>query len=678
MADIEVLSPVGSKDSLVAAVRSGCDAVYLGATNFSARRKATNFNDQDLLEAVKYCHKFSVKVYVTVNIMLKEKEIAQAIDLVGHLYSINVDGIIVQDLGLARLMHKYYPDLPLHGSTQMSIHQKDALKILKDMGFKRVVVSRELNKQQLIEFCKEAKRLDIEVEHFVHGALCMSVSGQCLLSAMLGSRSGNRGLCAQPCRLPFKVDKGTGYDLSLKDACLFDYIGELKEMGVTSLKIEGRMKRSEYVAIATYCCRQKVDNAHIDEDKLKMLRDVFSRSGFTSGYYQNKLGRNMFGTRTIEDEKASSDSFNKIHELYRRERSNVALSFKIIAKKDEKLQLLATDGINEVNCFGEVVLASENKLDKEVIKSSLAKLGNTAYYLKDITFDCDEYIYISRSLLNQLRREAVEKLDSLRENIIFKEKVVINELVEDKKHELTKTYIRIASSIQLPDNLEDIDALIVPIEEDLKEINKELIVEIPRWLTNETYIKERLKYHNDNGIRKAYCNNLSAIAIAKEIGYEVIGGNYLNIANSQAVKVLEEMEIKEITVSSELSFKEIKEIKTTSDKGIISYGNLPLMLLVNCPLKNGRKCSECDKKGYIVDRMNIKFPIRCHLNYSELLNSAPIYLADRKKDYKDIDYQILYFTIENKKEVEKILRDYKDEVSADFNFTTGLYYRSVI
>lgn len=677
MADIEVLSPVGSKDSLVAAVRSGCDAVYLGATNFSARRKATNFNDQDLLEAVKYCHKFSVKVYVTVNIMLKEKEIAQAIDLVGHLYSINVDGIIVQDLGLARLMHKYYPDLPLHGSTQMSIHQKDALKILKDMGFKRVVVSRELNKQQLIEFCKEAKRLDIEVEHFVHGALCMSVSGQCLLSAMLGSRSGNRGLCAQPCRLPFKVDKGTGYDLSLKDACLFDYIGELKEMGVTSLKIEGRMKRSEYVAIATYCCRQKVDNAHIDEDKLKMLRDVFSRSGFTSGYYQNKLGRNMFGTRTIEDEKASSDSFNKIHELYRRERSNVALGFKIIAKKDEKLQLLATDGINEVNCFGEVVLTSENKLDKEVIKSSLAKLGNTAYYLKDITFDCDEYIYISRSLLNQLRREAVEKLDSLRENIVFKEKVVINELVEDKKHELTKTYIRIASSKQLPDNLEDIDALIVPIEEDLKEINKELIVEIPRWLTNETYIKERLKYHNDNGIRKAYCNNLSAIAIAKEIGYEVIGGNYLNIANSQAVKVLEEMEIKEITVSSELSFKEIKEIKTTSDKGIISYGNLPLMLLVNCPLKNGRKCNECDKKGYIVDRMNIKFPIRCHLNYSELLNSAPIYLADRKKDYKDIDYQILYFTIENKKEVEKILRDYKDEVSADFNFTTGLYYRSV-
>ena len=251
-------------------------------------------------------------------------------------------------------------------------------------------------------------------------------------------------------------------------------------------------------------------------------------------------------------------------------------------------------------------------------------------------------------------------------------------MVEDKKHELTKTYIRIASSKQLPDNLEDIDALIVPIEEDLKEINKELIVEIPRWLTNETYIKERLKYHYDNGIRKAYCNNLSAIAIAKEIGYEVIGGNYLNIANSQAAKVLEEMEIKEITVSSELSFKEIKEIKTTSDKGIISYGNLPLMLLVNCPLKNGRKCSECDKKGYIVDRMNIKFPIRCHLNYSELLNSAPIYLADRKKDYKDIDYQILYFTIENKKEVEKILRDYKDEVSADFNFTTGLYYRSVI
>ena len=677
MGDIEVLSPVGSKDSLVAAVRSGCDAVYLGATNFSARRKAVNFTNEDLLEAVKYCHKFGVKVYVTVNIMLKEKEISEAIELVGYLYSINVDGIIVQDLGLARLMHKYYPDLPLHGSTQMSVHQKDALKLLKEMGFKRVVVSRELNKEQLKEFCQEAKRLDIEVEHFVHGALCMSVSGQCLLSAMLGSRSGNRGLCAQPCRLPFKVDKGTGNDLSLKDACLFEYIDELKEMGVCSLKIEGRMKRSEYVSIATYCCRQAVDTGHIDEDKLKMLKDVFSRSGFTNGYYQNKLGRSMFGVRTIEDEKASADSFNKIHELYRHERSNVPLSFLVIAKVNEKLLIKVSDGINEVECIGEIVSSSENKLDKENVRNSLAKLGNTAYYLKDISFDCDEYIYIARSQLNQLRREAVEKLDELREKITFKEKAAIKEKAEDKDHKLTKTYIRIANKEQLVSDLSGVNRVIFPIESDLKDVDSELIVEIPRWLTNDKYIKERLRHHYDNGIRKAYCNNLSAIVIAREMGFEVMGGNYLNIANSQSALVLEQFGLKEITVSSELSFKELKEIKTNCDKGIISYGYLPLMLLVNCPLKNGRKCSECDKKGYIIDRMNIKFPIRCHLNVSELLNSAPIYLADRMTDASDNDYQILYFTIEDKKQVEKIINDYRNGNSPTGNFTTGLYYRSV-
>ncbi|MGB4627552.1 MAG: peptidase U32 family protein, partial [Erysipelotrichaceae bacterium] len=294
MENIEVLSPVGSPESLVAAVRSGADAVYLGAKSFSARRNATNFDEDELLNTVKYCHKRNVKVYVTVNIMIKEKEIAEVIELLKYLNDLGVDAIIVQDLAVARLAQVFFADLPVHGSTQMSVQNSSALPILKKLGIKRVVVAREMNKKQLHEFCLKAKEYDIEVEYFIHGALCMSVSGQCLLSAMIGTRSGNRGLCAQSCRLPFEVENGTGYDLSLKDSSLFRYVSELKEMGVSSLKIEGRMKRPEYIAVATKCCREAVDNNYIDENLERQLKDIFSRSGFTDGYYKNQLGRDMF------------------------------------------------------------------------------------------------------------------------------------------------------------------------------------------------------------------------------------------------------------------------------------------------------------------------------------------------------------------------------------------------
>ena len=324
----EILSPVGSWEMLEAAVKSGADAVYLGAKDFSARRNAQNFTNEELKKAVEYCHIRGVKVYLTLNILIKDSELESAFELAKNAYNSGIDGIIVQDLGLAKVLHDYLPELPLHASTQMSVHSISALPILSRLGFTQVVVAREMSLEDLTEFCKEAKKYNITVEVFVHGALCMSVSGQCLLSAYLGSRSGNRGLCAGPCRLPFKADGGTGYDLSLKDLSLLEYIKELYEIGVRSFKIEGRMKRPEYVAAATYACKQALESGKVDCELSNTLQNVFSRSGFTSGYLENKLGKDMFGIRTKEDVISADKAFPLLHELYRKERKSVAVTLK--------------------------------------------------------------------------------------------------------------------------------------------------------------------------------------------------------------------------------------------------------------------------------------------------------------------------------------------------------------
>ena len=668
---IEVLSPVGSQQALIAAVRSGADAVYLGAKSFSARRNATNFDYTELTEAISYAHRYRVKVYVTVNIEVKEDELGSVYDLLAFLNDQGVDGVIVQDLGVAKIVHENFPDLPLHGSTQMSIHHASALPFLAERGFKRIVVARELNRDELREFCLRASEYHIEVEHFVHGALCMSVSGQCLLSAMIGQRSGNRGLCAQPCRLPFAVSKGNGHDLSLKDQSLFQYVNEMKEMGISSLKIEGRMKRPEYVALATYCCRQAVDNQPYDDE---LLRKVFSRSGFTRGYYENKLGREMFGIRTEEDEKASKESFNQIHELYRAERQKVALDLQVEVHRDQPITVRSDD----IVVRGEVPLIAANKATgKEDIENSLKKLGNTAYYLNSLHADIDDGLYCRSSALNDLRRQLVEKLDEKAAELPTRRCLPLAKISSAKNHQLRKTYVRLFTGQQMP-KCDYYDGLIIPVNLDVPNTDKEIIVEIPRWIFNENYIEERLEYYKQQGIRKCYCNNLSAVVLAKKHDLEIMGGSFLNLTNSYALKNMTDYGVKQLTLSSELSLKDISKVKSDGQLGIISYGYLPLMLLKNCPLKNGRKCSECDKKGYITDRTNTRFPIRCSFTMSELLNSTPIYLADKQDDLQNLDYQILYFTIESAQEVDQIIKDYHDSAESKKTYTRGLYYRSVM
>ena len=683
MSRFEVLSPVGNGEMLVAACRAGADAVYLGAKEFSARRNAENFDDNELLEAIRYCHIRGVKVYLTLNIQIKDGELSSAVDLACRAYNYGIDGVIIADLGLAAVLHKLIPNLHLHASTQMTVHTPAALKILKNAGFTRVVAAREMSREELKELCKRAKELDIEVEAFVHGALCMSVSGQCLLSAFLGSRSGNRGLCAGPCRLPFEAKGGTGYDLSLKDLSLLPHIKELCDMGVTSFKIEGRMKRPEYVAAATAACRFAVDNGYVTTEDFDTLKNVFSRSGFTDGYYVNRLGRDMFGIRTKEDVTAADKAFPKIHELIRAERRTVKIKAEITVKKDTPITLTLRDEKNRVTVRGEIPKAAQNRpITGESLKAGLDKFGSTPYILEEFSADCGDGLFVSAAELNSIRREAAELLDLKRGEVRREESTAQYTLPERSENNTTapKIYARFEDISQIPKSLSGIDAVIFPLEKDF-DINievAELIADIPRGIISEELIRKRLRVFKEKGFKTAVCGNLSAVQIATEEGFKIIAGTGLNVLNSESAGVVAELGAGRVILSNEVTLNDAARLNSPIPRGIVAYGNIPLMLFKNCPIKNGKNCADCDKRGSIADRKNTEFPVRCRMGFSELLNSVPIWLADRGEDLKAVDFTVLYFLGESESRVSEVINAYKNGLPADTEYTRGLFYRGTI
>ena len=680
----EILSPVGNKEMLEAAVRSGADAVYLGAKDFSARKNAENFSLEELNDAIKYCHIRGVKVYLALNTLIKDNEMSNAFNLAKKAYHLGIDGIIIQDLGLARILHEKIPNLKLHASTQMSIHSPSALDILKELGFVQVVVAREMSKQELECFCKRAKELDIKVEVFVHGALCMCMSGQCLLSAFIGSRSGNRGLCAGPCRLPFKVPGGTGYDLSLKDLSLLDYIRELYNIGVRSFKIEGRMKRPEYVAAATAACKQALYEGVVETQLSDTLKSVFSRSGFTDGYYKNNLGKDMFGIRTKEDVLSSDTAFPYLHSLYRSERNSVEITAEMTIHSGEPIKLTLNDGVNTATVTGEIPQTALSKsVTQEDILKNLNKFGSTPYKLVSWNVDLDNGLFVRASDINQLRRDACEMLDNLRSNIELPpcSENYMPEQIETVKSNNHKLYVRFANAEQIPDDLTGVDGIIFPLEENpdvLQNKDIPLIVDIPRGIISEDVILKKLELFKSKGFDTALCGNLSAVKLAENSGFKIMSDMGINIANSESLKTARNLKIESAIISPEERIRDITHLSPYINKGIIIYGNIPLMLFKNCPVKNGMDCKSCKKEQYITDRMQTKFPIKCRLGYSELLNSLPIWMFDRKAEYRELDFSVIYFTNESKERVVEILSAYKKQSEPDTKHTRGMYYRGSI
>ena len=676
----EILSPAGNEDMLIAAVRTGADAVYLGAKQFSARRNAVNFSLEELKKAVIYCHIRKVKVYLTLNILIRDDEMEEAFSLAAQAYRAGIDGLIIADLGLARCLRLALPDLPLHASTQMTVLGPAALPELKQMGFTRVVAPRELSKSELADFCAEARKLSLEVEVFVHGALCMSVSGQCLLSAFLGGRSGNRGLCAGPCRLPFAAPGGTGYDLSLKDLSLLPYLNELKELGVASFKIEGRMKRPEYVAAATAAAKAVLRDGHIPESLANALQGVFSRSGFTAGYWEEKRGKAMFGIRTKEDVIAGSDALPLLHELTRRERQSVPVSVQVEMRTEKPVIMTLSDGNNQVTVSGEIPQkALQKAVTAEGLRTTIDKFGSTPYYLSAFQAEIEEGLFLRQSELNDLRRQATERLDALRGAVstpAVPAGYSPSPFAPCLARETPKLYLRIEETAQLPDRHKGIDAVIFPLEKEWNaDFPGEKIVEIPRGFIKTASLIHRLQEYRRKGFTGALCEDMASMAAAKQCGFSILAGSGMNLLNREVALTASELGAKRMLLSAEMTAAGLKRFSSPIPYGITVYGQIPLMLFRNCPLKNGRDCDKCDRRGFLTDRKEISFPVRCRMGCSELYNSVPIWLADKQKELCGLSFEVLYCTGESKERIAEMIQAFQNEEKPDIPYTRGLLYR---
>ena len=660
----EILAPAGSMESLIAAVRCGANAVYLGTKGINARRGATNFTFEELKQAVKYCHARDVKIYLALNILISDSERELAYKTVEAGLSLGVDAFIIQDLGLAKIIHSHFPTARMHASTQCSVNSPEGFKALEKMGFVRAVLPREMSLDEIKEI---RQATDMELEMFVHGALCMCVSGQCYLSAMLGGRSGNRGLCAQPCRLGFSADASRSCDLSLKDLSLIGNINEIAQAGVVSLKIEGRMKRPEYVAAAVTSCKKAINGEYSASDE-NTLKSVFSRTGFTDGYFTGER-KDMFGTRQKEDVVAAKDVLKELSHLYDNENPLVPIDIEFICKANRKAELTATALGKTVTVTGTVPETAINKpMTEESVETRLAKFGNTQFYLNNITIDLDDGLILPASVINSMRREAVEMLDKV-EIQPFTQMPYKAEKYKEK--ECTPYYTaRFLNPDSIPDKhpFKRIFILIWSSDEDF--VDNRAGVEIPRGLFGmEEKLTKRLEHLKKIGVRKALCSNLGAYSLAQKMGFEVYGDFGLNIFNSESAQLFNSP-----ILSFEATLEQTNRIGA-KDTGIIGYGYLPLMLTRNCPIKNHLGCSRCT--GKLTDRKGFEFKVKCSpYPCVEVLNPVPVYMGDRQKEIKT-DFIHFYFTDESKNQVEQIINLFKTGGQFDGKYTRGLTYRGV-
>lgn len=654
-------------ESLIAAVRCGANAVYLGTKEINARRGATNFDFDELEKAVEYCHARDVRVYLALNILVADNEMKTAYNTVKKALEIGVDAFIVQDLGLAKMIKEHFPTVVLHASTQCSVNTPDGFKKLEELGFKRAVIPREMSLEEINQIRESTS---LELEAFVHGALCMCVSGQCYLSSMIGSRSGNRGLCAQPCRLAFSADGSKTCDLSLKDLSLIRHINILAKAGVVSLKIEGRMKRPEYVAASVTACKKALNDEY-DNTFETTLKSVFSRTGFTDGYLTGKR-HDMFGTRQKEDVISANDVLKELSHLYDNENPLVPIDLEFTCKNGEHPCLKATALSKTVTVYGEIPQKAINKpTTQETVCLRISKFGNTPYKVRRCNVSIDEGLMLPASALNAMRRQAVEELSKQEKNEFPYFEYTDNFTQTINKVSEKYYTARFLNPESIPDR-HPFKRIFIPIwcdDEDF--IDNRAGVEIPRGLFGmENELKKRLERLKKIGVKNALCSNLGAYKTAQEMGFKVFGDFGLNVFNSISAKMFNSP-----IISFEATLEQISKMNV-SDKGVIAYGYLPLMITRNCPIKNHLGCNKCT--GKLTDRKGFDFSVLCS-KYPcvEILNSTPLYMGDRQ-DEINADFLHFYFTNETQKQVEKIISMFEKGVTADEKYTRGLYYRGVL
>ena len=686
MARIEILAPVGSEEMLRAAVFSGADAVYLGFSGFNARTGAGNFDADSLQEAVRFCHARGVAVHVALNTTVYGTELPALEQAIRAVAASGADAVICQDLAVATLIGEIAPQLPRHGSTQMSVHTLQGALELKELGFTRVVLARELS---LPEVEHITKHCGIETECFIHGALCMSVSGQCYMSAFLGGRSGNRGSCAGPCRLPFEANAlpegkpGRLHHLSLKDNSAIDKLDKLQALGVASAKIEGRLRTPEYVAAAVSACLAGREGHAYDRD---LLKNAFSRSGFTSGYLDGKIDGTMFGVRSEADAELTKKTLPMLRELYRRERSRVPVQMKLeIEEGGEKLTVTDADG-NKAFAYGDAEPQPARTDPTESLNRSLTKTGGTPFTAEKITVEMDGGPwFIPGSAVNELRREALDALLKKREVLrpwpTTEEHVAaLPQRTLPPRRTLRARFERWE---QVPERaLDGVEYLILPIAQAdrvPREWRAKTLLELPRVMFGvlEQDTARRIAATQDAGFAGYEVSNIAHLRLCR--GLPMTGGFGLNVTNNVAAQFYAEQGLSSLLILPEVKDSDIASIAPARNgkpvpTGVMIYGHMPLMLTRACPLQNIHDCAHCDKTGVLTDRKAKKFPVRCGLGVRTIYNPVPIYMGD-KPGALAVDYGVAYFTLESREEAAQILDSIRTHAPFEGDFTRGLYFK---
>ena len=671
----ELLAPAGSPEGVRAAVQSGAGAVYMGFGTFNARRNAQGFSHEEMADAIAYCRARNVKSNITLNILVGDRELEDALEDAKFLYEAGADALIVQDLGLARLIHAHAPDFALHASTQMTIHTLDGAKQARDIGFSRVVLSRECSREEVQLITEQA---GVETEVFVHGALCMCYSGQCYLSAVIGQRSGNRGLCAQPCRLPYNG----GYPLSLKDLMLAGHVAELADWGVSSLKIEGRMKRPEYAAIVTKVYADLLrEHRKPTAGERDILRRVFSRDGFTDGYYTGKKGDSMFGTKTdvpMSEVKALYDE--AAHRFAEgREAPLVPVSLFFTARRDIGAVLSA----GEVTVTALVEQAKNRPTTTEMVEKSLAKTGGTPFYPQEMHIEVEDGLVVPASVMNGMRRDALSLLLATRSVAPSRDWMGGNVLPRDEEAAARSGFRGYTASVRTEAQAEalknvGLETVYVPLEVAAR---TGLPAVLPRVFSDreQGQVEMLLGEAMSRGTDTVLVGNIGHIPMAKRLGFTVHGDFGLNAYNSRTLCALAEMGVSRQTLSFESRLAQIRDMEGPLETDLIVYGRLPLMIFENCAIRrqHGGKCSCKNGVTTLTDRRKESFPLLPEFGCrNTLIGNRPLCI---REDFARLGVQTarLLFTTESPEECARIARAFVGGAPLEGEFTRGLYKRGV-
>ena len=692
---LELLSPAGAPEAVIAAVQNGADAVYMGFGDFNARRGAKNFTEEEFEKAVRYCHVRGCKVYVTLNTLVADREIKDAVRCARMASKFGVDGIIIQDIGLVRILRDVLPEMPLHASTQMSVHSLSGAEAAAEMGIKRVVLARELSLEQ-IRFI--SKNCSVETEIFVHGALCFCHSGQCYMSSLIGRRSGNRGMCAQPCRMQYSLGgRMDDYPLSLKDNCLIERLGEIEEAGVACIKIEGRMKRPEYTAIVTdIYYRALREHRQPTREEMEMLENAFSRNGFTQGYFDGTKEK-MFGVRG-EPAAETEKMFALTRKAYADgEMRRVPVHFYTVCEKDKAIRAIAfdDDGHKAIASGPVPEKANRQGITESYIVEQMFKTGGTPFNVVENKAQTDAGLYVSASEINEMRRKLITSLTEQRgtpsvhpggsipampKNIpaIADPKMIFQVRTEDQLSEelaaLKPAYLYAPAEL-----LNEHYDLVQPFLAN----GTVPVAVLPRVITDNQVqnVLDTLCALEEKGVREALCGNIGHIFYARKAGLAVRGDFGLNTFNSYSLDVLKNAGLLSATASFELRIAQIKDLAKSIDTEMIIYGRLPLMVSDQCIIHESAGRCACQTPGQLSDRMGSVFPVVKEYGCRNVIyNAHKLYLADKKEDLYSAGLWGLrmMFTTESGRECAEVakgylgLSDYRPNV-----LTRGLYYRGV-